>query len=215
MQNFIITLVLFLLSLFVSAQEAPKKFLIEKGTWSLGGSFAVGSAQTNSERVDYPRDFKTFSFNIRPDVGYFIAPNLQAGIQLGYGYSKNKYEESVLTELKRNSFSIAPYLRKFFGLSSKFSVSLAGSPYYNFSQNDEYSDNEQFGQLRSENYGVNIRPGIFFMLSEKFSLNADFGRLYYSHFSDSRDGEDREKSDQFGLSFSTDNIWIGLRYYIN
>lgn len=215
MKTILMTIAVTFFSMVANAQTDSEKFIIEKGTWSLGGSFALGSAHTSSERVDYPRDFKSFSINIRQDVGYFIAPNLQAGLQLGYGYSKNKYEESVLTELKRSSFSIEPYLRKFFGLSSKFSVSLTGSPYYNFSQNDEYSDNEQFGQLRSENYGVNIRPGIFFMLSEKFSLNADFGRLYYSHFSDSRDGEDSEKSDQFGLSFSTDNIWLGLRYYIN
>ena len=215
MKTILVVFAVAFFSMVTNAQTESEKFVIEKGTWSLGGSFSVGSVNLNSERVGNPINYESFSFNVRPDFGYFIASNLQVGLELGYGYSKINYDQSAISERKINSFSIAPYLRKFLALSSKFSISLTGSPYYNHYQNDEYSDDEYLGQLTSENFGVNVKPGIFFMLSDKVSLNADIGRLYYSHFSDSRDGEDLEKSDQFGLDFSFDHIFLGLRYYIN
>ena len=215
MQNFIITLVLLLLSLFVSAQEVPENFTLEKGSWSLGGSFFTGVTHRNNEDQDTSGEYDGFSINIRPDIGYFTAENFQVGVQFGYGFSKNEYTGYSINETKRNSLAFSPYLRKFFSLSSKFAFSLTGSLDYSINQIDEYSGDEQVGQIRSENYGVSARPGIFFLLTDKLTLNANFGSLYYAHSRNSRDGEEDQFTNQYGLNASLNNIWLGIRYYIN
>ena len=215
MQNFLITLVLFLFSLFVSAQEVPEKFTLDKGTWSLGGSLSIGGAHANNNDQFSANQYDNFSFNVRPDIGYFFADNFQAGAQLGYGFSKSSFERATIDENRNNSLAFSPYLRKFFSLGSKFAISLTGSLEYSIHQTDEYTDDIHVGQRRSESYGVSAQPGIFFLLNEKVSLNANIGSLYYTHSKDSRDGEDTQFYNQYGLNASLNNVWLGIRYYIN
>ena len=215
MQNLILTIFLFLLSLVVSAQEVPEKFNIEQGTWSLGGSFNFGAAHRNFEDQDYPGDYDNFSFGIRPEVGYFLADNLEGGVRFGYGYSENNYEEPSRDQVKSHTFMFSPYLRKFINLSSKFAFSVTGSVNYTIHQRDDYSADEHTGQIRSQEYGVIASPGVYFLLNDRFTLNATVGQLYYRYLESSRDGEDIESTNQYGLSANFNHIFLGLTYYIN
>lgn len=214
MQNLILTIFLFLLSTVVSAQEVPEKFNIEQGTWSLGGSFNFGAANINLYDDDYP-DSKNFSLTIRPDVGYFVQDNLQLGLQLGYGYSENRHDDSSVNELKAHSLNFSPYVRKFFPLSSKFAFAITGSLDYGINQRDTYDEDIHVGQLRSEIYGISAQPDIFFLLNKRFTLNATMGNLYYSHSKYTRDGREIESGNKYGFAAQLNNIFLGVRYYIN
>ena len=75
MKTILVVFAVAFFSMVTNAQNDSEKFVIEKGTWSLGGSFSVGSVNLNSERVGNPINYESFSFNVRPDFGYFIASN--------------------------------------------------------------------------------------------------------------------------------------------
>lgn len=213
MQNFIITLVLFLLSLFVSAQEAPKKFLIEKGTWSLGG--AAGVNFNNSNRDDYKYD--NFGFTLRPEAGYFIKENLAAGLLLGYNYNKSKsFRPEEFQESTNNGFTIAPYLQKYFAISESFSFNLTGSLEYTWrTYKNDYDDCLNCQEDTRNLYGISLRPGLSYLLSDKFSLDANLGALQYSHSEFREDGIDKATTNYFAFSFGLRNIYLGLTFYLN
>ncbi|MCH4823628.1 transporter [Gramella lutea] len=173
MQNFIITFLLFLFSLLVSAQETTEKFNIVKGTIGLGGSIGINtnSAESNSY------EGKGFGFGISPEAGYFLSDNLSLGVMLGFNYySSENTRSNELQESTSSTFTIEPYLQKFFSVSKSLALSLTGSVYY--SRNwYEYQNTNCLNCSNTDrnNYGIAIRPGLSYLLSEKFSLDADIG----------------------------------------
>lgn len=213
MQNFIITFILFLLSLFVSAQEVPEKFTIEKGTWSLEGAFNI-----NGSNSEYPSaEYKNFGFSIRPSAAYFFNDNLSAGVFLGYNYHRNQFADTdEFQNSKSSGFIIAPYLQKYFAVSEAFALSLNGSLEYRWSKSNNETDNcLNCSEYISKNYTVAVRPGISYLLSDKFSLDTNFGLLGYTY----SEREDEDGIENIGNSFNfylnLSSIYLGLTYYFN
>ena len=212
MQNFIITLVLFLFSLFVSAQEVPEKFTLEKGTVALGGSIGINSNRSENESFDS----KNFGFSLRPEAAYFISDNLSLGMLLGYTYNSNKYKRSdSMQETTYNSFTIAPYLQKYIGISESFAFNLTGSLDYT---RNWYEDNNtnclNCSDTTRDVYGIAIRPGISYLLSDKLSLDANLGVLRFTH-TDIDEQTIDASANSLILSFGLSNIYFGLTYYLN
>ena len=213
MQNFIITLILLLLSFFVSAQEEPEKFNIAKGTWSLEGSLGINAG--NSE--EQSSEIKNFGFSLRPAAGYFFNDNLSAGLLLGYDHSSSKYKgPEGPRDVNNRGFIIAPYLQKYFGISGAFAFNLTGSLEYNWSRNTSDYDNCLNCSENTRNiYAVVVRPGISYLLSDKFSLDANLGRLGYNYSEMEDEDQIYRTTNSFNFSFSLSNIYLGLTYYFN
>ncbi|GAA4320053.1 hypothetical protein GCM10023115_46850 [Pontixanthobacter gangjinensis] len=213
MKTFILTIALVFFGFVAGAQNESDKFLIEKGTWSLGGSVGVNSNNSDNENSEY----ENFGFTLRPQAGYFINDNLAAGLTLGYHYSRNKYTRpDELQEATNNAFTIAPYLQKYFAISGSFSFNLTGFLEYTRSTSKNDYDNCLNCQKDTRNlYGIALRPGLSYLLSDKFSLDANLGTLQYSHSEFREDGIDRATTNSFAFSFGLSNIYLGLTFYLN
>ncbi|GGG25883.1 hypothetical protein GCM10011532_06550 [Christiangramia forsetii] len=208
-------IILLFLSLFASAQEEPDNFLIEKGTWSLGG--AIGFNSSNSEYESY--ETKNFGFTIRPKAAYFINDNLAAGLLLGYNYNSNKYSQSDnLQESTNNAITIAPSLQKYIGISESFAINLTGSLEYSriWYENDE-SENDCLNCIETirDRYGIALRPGITYLLSDKFSIDANLGALQFTHTDRQEEGINDASTNSLVFSLGLSNIYLGLTFYLN
>ena len=211
MKSLILTIPALLFSILVSAQS--EKFTIEKGAWSVGGFLAINSTHSESESFEN----KNFGFSLRPQAGYFLKDNLAIGMQLGYNYNHGKYRRSDnFEESKNNAVTIAPYLQKFFGISEKFAIHLIGSLEYSrlwYERDDENCLN-CIENTRNV-YGVIARPGISYLISDKFTLDANLGALRYSYTDATDDNNVITTTNSFGFDFGLSSIYFGLTFYLN
>jgi len=206
----------FLIALSGFSQEEKEKFLIEKGQWNLETDLNINLAERESSfGVDSEND--TFSFEIQPKLGYFISDNLVLGLGLGYGYSNSEFmsanSESLITGTT-NTFSITPYVKKFFPISQNLAIQLQAETRYSKSKTDNES---QFNPDDSETRTIliGLRPGLAYRISDSILLQGNFGLLSYQNRKvefDSQEGNisSEDKLSSFGLNLSSTNIFLGL-----
>ena len=101
--------ILFLLGACINAANAQT----QKGSWLAGGAIGFSASKDHVNDNNSP-DFKTTSFQLSPDFGYFFIKHLAAGLNINY--------MSVTTSESGNSstgstFSAGPFVRYYFGLS--------------------------------------------------------------------------------------------------
>lgn len=129
---------------------------------------------TYSESITLP---KTTTFEIVPTIGFMFNEDIGIGLDFGFGVSNYKekdedysYKESV------NAWLVAPYFRWVFGQFDR--VSLYADARINFGGGKakvsvtEGSATASFDGDKISNFGVNIVPGINFMISDNIALNA-------------------------------------------
>ncbi|WP_176829763.1 outer membrane beta-barrel protein [Tenacibaculum sp. MAR_2009_124] len=205
-----------LLLLFVTAitvgQNEKQKFNIKKGTWMLEGDFSINSVTNEVTDSPNPNNLERFSFSISPKLGYAISNNLVLGLSLGYGYSENEYNGYYNSDDSSNTYSIAPYIKKFFPVTSKFALHLQGETSFSYTEANNY---DQFGNMTYGNdrrsYGVSLRPGINYSLSKNVLLEMNFGALRYNHSSEKND-ENATKyvNRDFGFNLSSSSLIFGV-----
>lgn len=168
---------LFLMAAFVVASVAASAQVY------VGGSLGFESSKEH-------KDAETLtSFSILPEVGYNLSDNLAVGIQLGYA-SKEFGEDD--TESK---FKVAPYARYTFAKSGAASFFVDGGIIFT-SYGSDYE---------GSNFGVGLRPGVKFAVSDKVDVVARTGYLGYS-----KDNEDRGGGSKFGLNIDNTNLLLGV-----
>lgn len=159
-----IACVLFLFSLvFLAPDYSYGQF--EKGHMIIGGNF--GFSYSNSSTEMYNNN--SGHFRVSPSFGYFLSDKSLIGISPSVSYS-------VLS----SSFEPDPtrywgvgtnlFFRRFFKVSERFQFYL--EPNVGFNRSDR-------GQLRDRNFNVNLSPGLAYLFSNKFWLEAKFGGLSY------------------------------------
>ncbi|MDR5590735.1 outer membrane beta-barrel protein [Christiangramia sp. SM2212] len=214
MKSFIALFAILLFSLISNAQEESETFLIEKDTWSLGGFLSIGGSNREDTDMTPYNDLDSFSFSIRPETGYFVSDNLALGLSLGYSYGRTKYNGSELRDKSiRHNIMVSPYARKFFAISPKIAFTLMGSLEYSYDRFENIGDSD-LDYTETNIYGVNLRPGFSYLLSDKFTIDANIGNIYYSYLDRLNDGREDMSSSNYGLNLSS-NIYLGIRYYIN
>lgn len=125
----------------------------EGGTFTFGGNlnFASTTTEIELEGVDATGEVSTTAFGIAPQIGYFVIPNLEIGVRLGY--------QSTTTEPKGGDESE----------TSGFNVGLYGAYYFRFLERNALYPyvGVAFDYLSltpeaedTEISGTDIRPGI-------------------------------------------------------
>ncbi|RIJ42440.1 outer membrane beta-barrel protein [Pontibacter oryzae] len=199
---------------------------------SAGSIELSGSLGFSSDNIDNGsqnnNETKISSFSIGPSVGYFFADNLAAGISLSYGY--NNYNASSLVYTgsgymevdqtnKTNSYSIAPYIKKYYTLSDKVAVSVSGSVGFSKSKYTTDYDSYYLDQEYTTNgLRVGVSPGITFFPTPKIGISASFGSLAYSRSKTEHKSENMQpdtKQSSFGLNLDSNTFFFGFGYYIN
>lgn len=138
-----------------------------------GGS--VSAKQGNySESITLP---KTTTFEIVPTIGFMFNENIGIGLDFGFGVSNYKEKDDDYSyKRSTNAWIVAPYFRWVFGQFDR--VSLYADARINFGGGKakvsvtEGSATASLDGDKISNFGVNIVPGINFMISDNIALNA-------------------------------------------
>jgi hypothetical protein len=172
--------VLFATLLVGSVSAAFSQANINKGDWMLGGN-AGFTHQKNG-------GYKTNSFNLSPNAGYFFINNFAGGLRASVSGSKTEYNSA---DSKNSGFELAPFVRYYF-LPASQKVNLFADASFGFGQNKyEISNNES--KTNFTNLGIKAGPAIFITPATALEIALGFNSTKV------KDVDDREN--QFGVSF--------------
>ncbi|CAL2091146.1 outer membrane beta-barrel protein [Tenacibaculum sp. 190524A02b] len=208
-----------------NGQEKNNKKTISKGTWHLAGGISLNSSNNSYENFDFNQqaDSDSFGFNFSPKIGYTISNNLVVGLGLRYGYHQHEnrnIDNSTLNNNStnvNNSFTIAPYIKKYFSISERFLLSLQGELSYLYSQSKlKNSINNRENKNGFDRYSIGIRPGVTYFVSKNIALEANLGFLGYTT-SSPKNYENRNvkaSNNNFSFNFNSSNIVFGVAFYL-
>lgn len=183
MKKLIITFVVALAAVSVSAQEAGKMWV--------GGSVGLSSSKPKGGE-------STTSYSIVPEFGYFIQENLAIAISAGY----SKGSTTVIDEVfDGKTFSIKPFVRYSFLHGSVGNLFIDGGAEYKQTEIDGFSD-----KMKQINVGFN--PGIAINVTDNLAVTGKFGFLGYENTSMGDDA----KVNSFGLNLDMSQFLFGVSY---
>lgn len=187
-----------------------------EGNILLGGCLGFNSSTTESE----PDDFKTSGYEFSPQVLYFITPQVAAGLNLGIGGTKEKPSND-----KTSDFHIGPAIRyqgKWIERAScygQMNINIGSgkteeeSSYFNpvTLQQVDYTRKDKYSS-----FGVNVFPGVNYMVKPHFYLDMRYGMLSYMSTTNKPDdtagpAEDY-KTNEFKLKLNMKSLRIGAYY---
>jgi outer membrane protein len=176
-----------------------------KGSIALGGGFGINSSK--NENAYGNSDYTSSSFQFRPMGGFFVADNLEVGLQVGVTSGKTEYEGFDPT--KTSSLSAGPYAR-YYKFTSNERFAFTGQVGVSFgSGKTTFLDNE----TKTGSVGVTIAPGFTYFISDKWGLDFQLDLLSFSSYDPNKDVDDNNQT-SLSFGFDTFSPSIGFRYYI-
>lgn len=181
----------------------------EKGSQMLGVSFGVNTSSSDTRYLDYSTNAftnvhgKATNYSIAPTYSYFVADNLDLGLSVGYGKSKQDYSNVYNpNHMESDGFTTGIYLRKYFLYENKIGVRTG--PMFNYQhgkQNQEYSSNpENNSEAISNTYSGGVGLDFVYFPVKRLGLTAVLGGLSYAH-QDTK-GTNPSTSNSFDASFA-------------
>ncbi|MBO9682700.1 MAG: porin family protein [Flavisolibacter sp.] len=140
--------VLFATLLMGSVSAAFSQSNINKGDWMLGGDAGFSSQKQG--------DYKTTSFSLAPNAGYFFINSFAGGLRAQVSSSKSEFGS---TESKNSGFSLAPFVRYYF-LPATQKVNLFADASFGFGQN-KYESGVVDSKSNFTQLGIKAGPAIF------------------------------------------------------
>jgi outer membrane autotransporter protein len=153
-----------------------------------GIGFQTSSNDGNSETT----------IKILPEIGYNLDENWAVGIAVGYGENQTKING---VKVKNKVFEVAPYARYTFVKLDKINVFVDGTVDYAHADADG---------LKSNSFGVGVKPGVAVNLNDKLSFVTHFGFLGYQY--DKLDVDGAKATNTFGFDLDGNNLTFGLYY---
>lgn len=197
MKKIIFSLVALASFSFATAQEQPADGGFAKGDIFVTGAFSVGS--TNDKNTDA----KTSSFEIAPQVNYFVTENISLGARIGY--ASDKEETNGVDTADDSSISFGLEGRYYFTPASKFSL-FTGLGFDYVSETDNLSNPE----FKENGFDVALGFGLNYFVTSNFSIEANFALLSYE--TRKADVTGAENVTDFNLGSEMRAITFGLNY---
>jgi hypothetical protein len=201
----------------------------QSGSLYIGGAAGFGSGERASSATvggtTTTSKVTASSWNVGPEVGYFLADDMSVGLALGVGGDSDNTPSAVGSSKDESSnFGATVYFRKFFKVADSFStfggvnVGLgSGAGKSTFTPTSGSS--VESGKFTTSSLGANLNFGFAWAPSAKWTVVGSMGVLGYN--SDSRVNDDAVKSTTtnsgFGLSINTlgNPVNVGIYYTVN
>jgi opacity protein-like surface antigen len=178
---------------------------ISQGNFELTGSFFLNFDDSESNNSI---NRNSFSIGIIPQIGYAINDDLVLGLGTGFTYSEGESEnESRTDEFEGYSYTIAPYIKKYFSLTETFALDIQGELSYS------YSEQEGLLDLSSDRFFIGLRPAVNYKINRNLALRAQIGSLGYSLLENKVRGQEIFSRNNFGLSLNAEDVNFGLTYF--
>lgn len=167
---------------------------ITKGDIQLGGSVAFFN-------TEFP-DFDRANLSLRPSAGIFVSDLTSVGIKLQYSISESN---------GLNSYSFD------FGLNSRFHKMVSENLYLfvepSVSIGRSSDENITGSDTKTNNFAIQVAPGMSYFISPKIALEMSLGSLFYT--TSKRDQPSGEiTTNNYGLSLNLSTVSLGFSYFI-
>ncbi len=188
---------------FANAQEATST--TESKGFVNGDSFISGSVGYSSTKTG---DFKSDSFNISPQVGFFVSDNIAIGAFIAYtSESGDQVLEDTAFEVKTTAIAAGAFARYYATPTSDFSFFGQFEVGYVSAKSEvEGTDFES----KANGFALGLSPGISYFISSNWALEASMGALSYSSVKPDFDGA--ESTNNFELNLDMTDITFGVIY---
>jgi outer membrane protein len=234
MKKLLIFASVLLFSLPLWSQHSQGSFLIEGG---------LNFFQSTSETIDgsiTESGPKESGFTFSPSLGYFITDNLAAGIGFSYSSSttdniKDELSDGLQSfpyteEITSSTIAIGPFVRYYLMPFERSGLFLEASFAYGFGDgSDELSFENPVPISQTETisryettqeftvFSTGLTPGLIFYISPSIALQATFGFIGYSSFSQENfdsllDETTEEEMSEFDISFNASSLSFGLSF---
>lgn len=208
------------------SNDENKKSHIQKGSWVISGLFSVNKInnENNSPEINAFTKENRLNYSISPQIGYTFSNNWIGGVNIEYSFNKNnsdRFESEGLNRKNRtkgNSYSISPFVTRFFNLSKNLFLNLKGSVQYTYFKSDNKYDsttNEtNYYTDEGESFFIGFTPGITYFLNNNLALESALGSFgYRKSETDYSDSERTQKTNSFNANIDLSSIYFGVSYY--
>lgn len=164
------------------------------------------SISSNTSTPQGGSDNKSSSSEFGPVFGYNVNEMITVG--LGLSYSTDISDPNGGPKSTTTGFNLMPFARynKKAGdkltLYGEFDLSIG-------SGKTKVEGGGNSSEQKNSSFGVGVGPGVAYMLSDRFSVNALWGALSYN----STDLKDSNKSSGFNFGLNLSSIDFGLNYH--
>lgn len=180
---------------FANAQEEKANEGFAKGDVFVTGAFTLGSEKTG--------DVKSSSFEIAPQVGFFLTENIAIGGKLGF--ASMKAENAGGDTQDEAGFTVGAFGRYYFTPASKFSLFAQLGLDYS-SMEDKLATDYTESEL-----GLGLGAGMNYFVSSNFSIEAGVAVLGYSS-NDNGGGSGVDKTNNFSFGGDWRAVTFGVNY---
>lgn len=180
---------------FANAQEEKSA----NGGFSKGDVFVTGAFTLGSEKTG---DVKSSSFEIAPQVGYFLTENIAIGGKLGYVSAK---AENAGGDTQDDAgLTVGAFGRYYFTPANQFSL---------FAQLgfDYTSMEDKLADAKEKELGLGLGAGLNYFVSPNFSIEAGVAVLGYSS-NDNGGGSGVDKTNSFNFGGDWRAVTFGVNY---
>ena len=189
--------------MFLTALVADASLTASAQIW-VGGEVGLSTSKTTNDGTEIS---KTKWAGFSPEIGYKFSDNIDFAIAFNFNHYNGPLEQKIPGQEEtekwngvENTFSFSPYIRYTFLKSGQFSAFVDGGFYYGFNHYSGADENRI-------NWGIVVRPGIGYSLTDKVGLVAHVGRAAWD-FSKYED----IKTNSFGI-----DLWNEITFgaYVN
>ena len=176
-----------------------------KGDKFISGGYTISVHNSTTSNDD---DYKFRSFQIYPEMGFFLNERHAIGGGLSYSSTTNKYE--YLGDFQKNhgrGIGVQTFVKSYFPITEKFFFSVDWTIGYEREKSKlETSTSENTS--KSYNLSTFLSPSLVFFPSQNWAIEGGIGGLSWSH---SRGLSDDSKSTSFGLNYGS--FSLGFAYF--
>ena len=170
--------------------------MAQQGSWYIGG--LAGFSTSKDEDAGSGVESVTTSWAFSPEFGTFLKDDIQLGIALGIGGSKDKFDGDDVS--KSTQIDPTIYGRKFFKLTDNFST-FAGL--YLSLISEKTTDYGPTVETTTSGFGARVGIGVAYALSPRFTAVGQYGLFGFESTKDKLDGDEVSNSSAFDFGVNT------------
>ena len=180
---------------FANAQEEA---VATTGSFAKGDVFVTGAVTFGSEKEG---DYKSNSFELAPQVGFFLTENIAIGGKIGFSTYKEEVNGNDLEDMA--GFTVGAFGRYYLTPANQFSL---------FAQLglDYSSMDNKLADFKYNVIDAGLGLGMNYFVSSNFSIEAGVAVLGYSTNDNGGDGADATNNFSFGGDWRA--VTFGVNY---
>lgn len=196
------------LSLFSFGQFASKVWTLSQG---------VTFRQTKSRPLDTsgPATQTVSTFELIPNVGYFVFINSLVGLGIGYYQDKTEFDGFFDFETTTNGLIINPYLRYYLPTNAEeLSLFIDGAYSLRTGTSETITGSTPGTEVKRSEWSIKLSPGLNYFVSNRVALEIGFRGIQYRKEDPDKDTSSNEITElEIGLN-SILPSQIGFRLFL-